>query len=67
MKIYRVHHKNNAGESIGYVYCKTITEAKNSKESNEADNASIEETELAMNQWDLISYLNHYAKHPNNG
>lgn len=74
MKIYRttVRAEEEGSEMKvhnGFRYYLSKSEAKkmHKQEGDEAQGDSVEELELSMNKWDVISFLNAYCAHPDNG
>jgi hypothetical protein len=69
MKIYRVTlDRKNGDGSGGFQYCRTKREAKSFSDSVSKDNeCRIDVIEVKVNAVGILSALNSYGGHPDNG
>lgn len=72
MKVYRVHLRYDAGQSLGYVYFTNKREAAHAKQlhdkdHNPEDSAEIHELSIPISRQGILMALRTYANHPDNG
>ena len=68
MKIYKVGTRDTWAEHKGYSYHTNKREAvKASKESDKKYRGDIQELEIKLTKEDVLSFLNAYCSHPDNG
>lgn len=73
MKIYRVQPRDNYDESQGYVYFSSKRKANKFKVKckydapNNTTDILVEEIEFSLNKKGVLTLLNRWASHPDNG
>ena len=69
MKIYRVAYRNAFSEHQGYEYFSNKADAVKADNKNKGNNTrdDIQEIEIILTKKGVISALNQFASHPDNG
>ena len=72
MKIYRASFRDNFHEHQGYEYFTSKAKAEKAQKKHNANQEeenrdSVEEIEFSLTKADIVSLLNQYAGHPDNG
>jgi hypothetical protein len=74
MKLYQLHRTHEAGSSAGFEYFaskreaeKAVRDWRNQVNDPVLDGATVQEIEVEPTRAGILSALNRYAGHPNNG
>lgn len=72
MKIYRASFRDDFNEHKGYQYFTSKTKAgliqkKHNNKLDKVNREEVEEIEFTLSKAGIISLLNQYASHPDNG
>ncbi len=66
MRLYRIHYTRDGGESDGYSYCSTKREAELLRK-DEPDNVTYESIVVKVTKDGILSALNQFGSHCDNG